>query len=428
MGENAKQATQAEYVISDSVQDVFAQLLANPQVQSALEFLKQDNEQTLQDQIELTEIPAPTFEERRRGEAYRQRLSELGLQQIQTDAVGNVFGVRPGKGNGPRLFISAHLDTVFPLETDVKVKHKDGRVYAPGISDDGRGLASVLTLLRAMNQSGLETSGDIIFGATVGEEGLGDLYGVKGFFKEQQDIDGFISIEPGDPSRNTYLATGSHRYEVTYHGPGGHSFGAFGLPSAIHALGRAISLIADIQTPAEPKTTFTVGVISGGTSINTIAAEASMLVDLRSTSQEELLKLEAQVLAKLKQAKDEENQRWGRTEEDGITLGLQLVGDRPAGSQAPDAPIVQAAMAASKAIGFEAILGEPSSTDSNVPISLGIPAVTLGGGGEFGGAHTLEEYFDPTDAHYGVQKIFLTMLSLVGLAGGSEPILPKRQR
>lgn len=412
-----------QHVISNEVANVLEQLIKDSKVKAGLDFLEADNQNTLQDQIELTEIPAPTFEEQKRGEDYRRRLEELGLQNIQTDSVGNVFGVRPGTGNGPKIFISAHLDTVFPIETDVKAKHRDGRVYAPGISDDGRGLASVLTLLRAINHAQIQTTGDIIFGATVGEEGLGDLYGVKGFFQEQKDIDGFISIEPGDPSRNTYLATGSYRYKVTFKGPGGHSFGAFGLPSAIHALGRAISLISDIQTPAEPKTTFNVGLISGGTSVNTIAAEASMLVDLRSTSAEELSKLEAQVLALIEQAREEENQRWNREEK--ITVELELVGNRPAGSQPADAPIVQAAMAASTALGFEAILGEPSSTDSNVPISLGIPAVTLGGGGKFGGAHTLEEYFDPTDAHYGVQKIFLTMLSLVGVAGVCEPVLKK---
>ncbi|GAA0372249.1 M20/M25/M40 family metallo-hydrolase [Bacillus horti] len=423
MTEKTSTNTHTSYEIGDDVQNTYTQLLEDSKVQAGLIFLEQDNERTVEDQIEITEIPAPTFDEAERGKDYKKRLEKLGITHIQTDRVGNVFGIRPGVGNGPKLFVSAHLDTVFPIETDVKAIRKDGKVYAPGISDDGRGLASVLTLIRALNHADIQTTGDIIFGATVGEEGLGDLRGVKAFFEEQLDIDGFISIEPGDPSRNTYLGTGSHRYEVTFTGPGGHSFGDFGKPSAIHALGRAISKISDVNTPNKPRTTFTVGTIEGGTSVNTIAAEATMLVDMRSTSQEELLKLEGQVLSFIEQAKDEENKRWEGIE--GITVELKLVGDRPAGSQPADAPIVQAAMASSQALGFEAILGEPSSTDSNVPISLGIPAVTLGGGGKFGGAHTLGEYFDPTDAHYGVQKILLTILGLVGVEGVSNPILAK---
>jgi len=409
-----------QYEISAEVKQVYELLLKDPKIIEGLNFIQSDNENTLNEQIEITEIPAPTFKEQERGEDYKRRLIELGLKNVQTDRVGNVYGIRPGTGNGPKLFVSAHLDTVFPEGTDVAVKRKDGRVYAPGISDDGRGLAVVLSLIRALDRANIQTVGDIIFGATVGEEGLGDLRGVKTFFQDHDDIDGFISIEPGDPSRNTYLATGSHRYSVTYKGPGGHSYGAFGVPSAIHALGRAIAKISDLHTPDDPKTTFTVGTIQGGTSVNTIAANATMVIDMRSTSQDELLKLEEKVLSIIDQAKEEENKRWNQ---DLITVDVQLVGKRPAGSQPADAPIVQAAMAASIALGFDAILGEPSSTDANVPISLGIPAVTLGGGGKFGGAHTLGEYFDPTDAFYGVQKIFLTILGLVGVDQVSDPIL-----
>lgn len=409
--------------ISSEIKQVYDQLLKDPKIKESLQFIRSDSERTLQEQIELTEIPAPTFEEEVRGEEYKRRLIDLGIQNMQTDRVGNVFGIRPGTGKGPKIFVSAHLDTVFPNGTDVKATIKDGKVYAPGISDDGRGLTVVLGLIRALDHAQIQTTGDIIFGATVGEEGLGDLRGVKAFFEDHQDIDGFISIEPGDPSRDTYLATGSHRYSVTYRGTGGHSFGNFGMPSAIHALGRAIALISEIQTPAHPKTTFNVGTITGGTSVNTIAQHANMVIDMRSTDHDELLKLEKQVLSIIEQAKVEENKRWNK---EVITVDVELVGNRPAGSQPADALIVQAALAATQAIGFEARLDEPSSTDSNVPISLGIPAVTLGGGGKFGGAHTLEEYFDPTDAYYGVQKIFLTILGLVGVEQVSDPILSKR--
>jgi acetylornithine deacetylase/succinyl-diaminopimelate desuccinylase-like protein len=413
---------QVESLISKEVESIYQILSQHSSVREGLEFLKVDNENTANEQIDITEIPAPTFSENVRGEDYKKRLVELGIQDVKTDDVGNVFGIRPGTGNGPRLVVCAHLDTVFPAETNVKAERKDGKIYAPGISDDGRGLAVVLTLIRAFNHANIETEGDIIFGATVGEEGLGDLRGVKALFKNRTDIDGFISIEPGDPERTTYLGTGSQRYKITYVGPGGHSFGAFGTPSAIHALGRAIAMISEIQPPEDPKTTFNVGMISGGTSINTIAENASMLVDMRSNSQEELYQLEAKILSIIHQSVEDENKRWNT---DGIKVDIELVGERPAGSQESDALIVQASLAATKTLGFEPTLASAGSTDSNVPIHLGIPAVTLGGGGKFGGIHTLNEYFDPTDAYYGAQKIFLTILGLVGLKGTSQPILQR---
>ncbi|MBD8068713.1 M20/M25/M40 family metallo-hydrolase [Bacillus sp. PS06] len=413
-----------DLILSEKVENVFQRVTENVDVKEALAFLKEDNDRTAEEQIEITTIPAPTFAEDTRGADYKKRLEQLGIQYIKVDDVGNVFGIRPGSGNGPTLVVCAHLDTVFPEGTDTVAKRVDGKIYAPGISDDGRGLAVVLTLIRALNHAGIETEGDLVFGATVGEEGLGDLRGVKELFKDNDEIDGFISIEPGDPERITYLGTGSARYQVTYKGPGGHSFGNFGTPSTIHALGRAIAMISQLETPAEPKTTFNVGMINGGTSVNTIAEEASMLVDLRSNSQEELEKLDKKVLHILQRAADEENERW---QTDVITVDVKRVGDRPAGSQRADAAIVQASVAASKSLGFEGILGDASSTDSNVPIFLGIPAVTLGGGGDFGGVHTLNEYFDPTDSYFGAQKIFLTMMGLVGVKGVSEPLLEKRK-
>lgn len=410
-------------MITTKVDKTFEQILLNTQVKEGLEFIKLDNERTVADQMELTSIQAPTFQEQARGEYYKTRLIALGLKDVRVDRVGNVFGVRSGIGNGPKIVVCAHLDTVFPEGTDVTPKLKDGKIFAPGISDDGRGLAVVLTMIRALDEAHIQTNADIIFGATVGEEGLGDLRGVKALFQDWEDIDGFISIEPGSPERTTYLATGSHRYSVSYYGPGGHSFGDFGKPSAIHALGRAIAMISELQAPKDPKTTFTVGTINGGTSVNTIAEKADMLVDIRSTSHDELVKLEEQILSAINMAVVEENKRW---ETDSIKVKIELVGNRPAGTQSPDSVIVQTALSATKALGFNPILDQPSSTDSNVPISLGIPAVTLGGGGEFGGVHTLNEFFDPKDAYYGAQKIFLTILGLAGIQEVSEPLLPIR--
>lgn len=398
-------------------------LLSNEGVKKALQFLKDDNDYTTQEQIDITSISAPTFMEEERGGDYYKRLVSLGIENVKTDEVGNVFGIRRGKGEGPTLVVCAHLDTVFPDGTKTEAKWENGKVFAPGIADDGRGLAVVLTLIRALNHAGIQTDGDILFGATVGEEGLGDLRGVKALFSESNKIDGFISIEPGDPERTTYLATGSKRYRVTYNGPGGHSFGNFGTPSAIHAVGRAIAKISELETPINPKTTFNVGLISGGTSVNTIAEKAGLVVDIRSTSQIELDKLEETLLSILRRAAEEENKRWGSSS---LTVESEIVGDRPAGVQDSNSVIVRASLEASKTLGFEPILAEASSTDSNVPIHLGIPAVTLGGGGDFGGAHTLQEYYDPTDAFYGAQKILLTVLGLVGISDSIKPLLEKR--
>lgn len=410
--------------LSDTTTRVFERLTADPAVRRAFEFLEADNDRTTDEQIELTEIEAPTFEEGEKGRAFARKLSDLGLEQVKTDEVGNVFGVRRGRGTGPALAVCAHLDTVFPRGTVVKARREGSRIYAPGIADDGRGLASVLTLLRALNEAGLVTEGDLVIGATVGEEGLGDLRGVKALFAARDDLDGFISIEPGAPDRITYLAAGSKRYKIVFRGPGGHSFGSFGTPSPIHALGRAIGKIADLEVPHEPKTTFNIGVIEGGTSVNTIAETAGMIVDMRSTSQERLERLEADVLELIRRAAQAENDRWRRP--NAITTLVERVGDRPAGFQRSDSEIVQAAAGAGLAMGFRPILEGASSTDANIPIHLGIPAVTLGGGGDFGGAHTLNEYYDPTAAHLGVQKILLTMLGLVGLAETTEPLLPRR--
>ncbi|WP_037290675.1 M20/M25/M40 family metallo-hydrolase [Saccharibacillus sacchari] len=410
--------------ISEQVTETFDTLNNHDDVRRAFDFLKADNDHTTEEQIELTEVEAPTFEEAEKGKLFARKLVELGIEEVKTDEVGNVFGVRRGSGNGPKLVICAHLDTVFPRGTHVKARREGSRVYAPGISDDGRGLASVLTIARALNEAKLQTVGDLIIGATVGEEGLGDLRGVKTLFANRSDIDGFISIEPGTPDRITYLGAGSKRYKVTFQGPGGHSFGNFGTPSPIHALGRAIAKVSDLEVPRDPKTTFNVGLIGGGTSVNTIAETAEAVIDMRSTSQAELESLETKVLTLIREAAEAENRRWRK--EGAITVALERVGDRPAGSQSPDSEIVQTAAAAGLVMGFRPILEGASSTDSNIPIHLSIPAVTLGGGGDFGGAHTLNEYYDPTDAHLGVQKILLTILGLAGLKDMTEPLLPKR--
>lgn len=411
--------------VSPESDGAFKKITADPKVRQGLEFIKNDDAKALADTKAIVVISAPPFKEKVRGEYYMKRLQELGLQGLKTDSEGNVYGIRPGTGKGPRLLVEAHLDTVFPEGTNIQLVEKDGKIYAPGVADDSRGLAVLLSVIRAFQTTGIRTVGDIVFCATVGEEGLGDLRGMKAFFKDHTDIAGVVDIDtPADVTYITYLGTGSHRYRVTFNGPGGHSFSAFGTPSAIHAMGRAITKIADVQTPLEPKTTFTVGEVSGGTSVNAIAAKAQMLLDMRSNSQQELLKMEKKILSLIQEGADEENARWGGDKK--ITVDPKLIGDRPAGSQSPDSMIVQAAWMATKAIGQEPKLVEASSTNANWPISMGVPAVMLGIGGMDGATHSPGEWFDPTNEHLAPQKIFLTILGLVGVDGLSQPLLPAK--
>lgn len=407
------------------VEDAYRKISSDSLTKEGMIFLEKDHEQTISEQIVITEIPAPPFKEQKRAEYVLARLKELGLEDCQMDSEGNVFGIRRGNGNGPKIFVTAHLDTVFPEGTDTTVKEKDGILYAPGIVDDTSGLAELLSVIRAFKETGIKTVGDIIFGGTVGEEGLGDLRGVRAFFNVHDDIDGFISLDGPEISQICYKGTGSFRYKVAYQGPGGHSFGAFGQPSATHALSRAAAGIADIETPDSPKTTFTIGEIHGGTSVNAIAEEAFMYVDLRSNEPEELLKLEKRFLEIVQKSVEDENARWNS---DQMTVKLEKIGDRPAGSQPDDAVIVQVACAATEAMGITPKLSGPGSTDSNVPISLGIPSITLGKGGKTGGTHTLGEWFDPAGSYVGPQRAFLVILGLVGAEAVNEPLLAKRNQ
>jgi acetylornithine deacetylase/succinyl-diaminopimelate desuccinylase-like protein len=385
-------------------------------------FLLKDHENTLADQIAIASIPAPPFKEQARAEHFRTQLSALGLATVGIDAEGNVCGMRLGHGNGPLALVEAHLDTVVPAGTPTIPVKRDGKLHGPGIADDARGLAALLSVVRALKVKEFRTGGNILFCGTVGEEGLGDLRGMKALFKARPDIAGSVSIDGTGADRITYLATGSVRFEVTYRAPGGHSFAAFGAPSANHAAGRAIAKIAELRTPHSPKTTFTVGTVNGGTAVNTIAAEATMLIDMRSNSHEELVELVRRVQPLLHQAAAEENARW---KSDQIRLEVKPVGNRPAGSQPPDIPIVQAAWMAVKMIGQKPHLGEASSTNANLPISLGVPAITIGGGGADGRNHSLDEWFDPKEAHLGPQAIFATVLGLVGMEGVTQPLLSK---
>lgn len=387
----------------------------NPKVQQALATIKADNAWTLDQQASICEIPAPPFKEAARAAEYKKRLEALGLKNVRIDSEGNVIGERPGTGNGPTVVFSAHLDTVFPEETDVTVKREGTTMTGPGIGDDCRGLAVLLSVARALNSAGVQTNGTILFVGTVGEEGPGNLRGVRHLFASElkDKIDYFISVD-GTGMGTTNAAVGSHRYKVTYKGPGGHSYGSFGMPNPIHALGRAIAKVSELQVPADPRTTFSVGIVQGGTSVNSIAFEASLEMDMRSESETALQAVDDQFQKAIRDALAEERARWPNSRA-GLEMVVDTIGLRPAGSQPISAPIIQVALQAAKALGVTSETGA-SSTDSNIPISLGVPAMTIDGGGRGRGSHgASESYDDGPTGWQGPQWAALIVTALAGI-------------
>jgi tripeptide aminopeptidase len=424
-----------EAVAADSPaknQAVFKTLSSKPAVKAALEQIRREDERTLREQIEISEIPAPSRKEEVRANDYTRRLRELGLTEIATDAEGNVIARRPGTSrNGPTLVLAAHLDTVFSADTDVKVRKEGNRYHGAGISDDARGLTVLLTVLRSMQENKLRTQGDVLFVATVGEEGLGNLRGVKALFRDRKDIDGFISVDgtdsprlPAGQSEVVARAVGSHRWQITFTGPGGHSYENFGTPSAVHAMGRAISAISDLQAPTEPKTTFTVAIVSGGTAINAIAEQAQLQLDIRSESATAIVGLEEQILAAAERAGVEEGKRWGAAP---VRVERTLLGDRPAGAGSGDSLMASTWIGALVALGQKPPTPVAGSTDSNVPLGLGLPALTAPGGGIGDKAHSLDEWYEPVNSWLGPQGLLLTTLALSGIEGGPKPLLPRRR-
>jgi tripeptide aminopeptidase len=390
-------------------------IAADPAVRAALDAMRADNGWTLDQQQSICEIPAPPFGEARRAEELRRRLLGLGLTDARLDGEGNVIARRPGPARRPTVVLSAHLDTVFPEGTDVTVTRQGTLMKGPGIGDDCRGLAVLLVVARALSNAGVQTQGDLVFVGTVGEEGAGNLRGVRHLLtKEMKDkVDFFISVD-GTGLGLTNRAVGSHRYRVTYEGPGGHSYGAFGMPNPAHALGRAIAGIADLPVPREPKTTFNVGVLEGGTSVNAIPGAAAMDVDLRSESPAALDALDAGFRAAVQNALDAEQARWPQSD---VRLRVRIdeTGIRPAATQPESSPIVRAGLDAARALGFESAL-DAGSTDANLPMSLGIPAVTIDGGGEGRGSHSLAEQYDDGERGWqGPQWAALLVLTLAGL-------------
>jgi len=393
-------------------------LFTNPKFQAAQDFIAADHDRFVREIIQITEIEAPPFKEEKRAKAYAEMMRQAGLGDVEIDAEGNVIGLRKGTGNGPLIAIAAHLDTVFPEGTNVKVRRQGTKLYGPGVGDDSRALAVLLAMQRALDVAMIQTASDILLVGNVGEEGPGDLRGMKYLFQKgpyKDRIKMFISLDPfGWGNDITRAGVGSKRYRVVFRGPGGHSFGSFGLVSPAYALGNAIAKLSKMQVPSRPKTTFNVGVMGGGTSVNSIPFESWMDVDIRSETKEELNKAVENFTRLMREAAEEENHARS-TSQGRIDVDVKQIGDRPFGDIPISAPIVQTASAVIKAFGLDPTYGM-SSTDSNIPLSMGIPAITLESGGTGSRNHTLEEWLD-VDKTASVRGIHIAMGILLALAG-----------
>lgn len=415
--------------INESVLQAMKVLATDPKIQKGLKIAKDQASFAMQEQVELCEIASPTFEEATRAKEIARRMEQYGLTDVSIDEIGNVVGVRKGTGNGPVLVIDAHMDTVFPMGTDVKVRREGDTYYAPGIGDNTSGCRALLQLIRCFNEADIKTEGDILFVGTVGEEGNGDIRGAKFIVKGDRQVDGYIAIDSFSEGVVVNGGVGCHRWRVSIDGKGGHSFMDFSqIPSAIHAMCHAGHLIDHLVPPSEPYTTFNIGTIKGGTSVNTIAPHCEVDIDIRSISNDELLKLEAQIFEALDAGVEEENKRWGITDpEKMLTLTKTQIGDRPAGSRDGGCPVIQCALSAQKVLGIELTQYGPSATDANAPISKNIPAACLGSGGLSEKFHTLDEYFVDRDSYKGPQLVFLAACMLVGVEGQKALLIAKKQ-
>lgn len=414
------------YAVDPAIQAVFNKLLADPGIRKALDFIDADQQYKINELKEMAVLHGASFAERElRSPMFKKKLEQYGATGCFMDSHDNAFGYVKG-GSGPLIVFEGHLDTVFDKETPLKVTEKDGKLYCPGIGDDTAALANVLSVLRAIRHAGLVPAGTFLIGGTSGEEGEGDIRGIKGLLDDHREIGAVISMEPGPVGNIVYGAVGSRRYEFVFKGPGGHSWSAYGLPSPIHAMGRAIAKMAGVDTASSPQTTYTVGLVDGGTSVNSIALEASMKLDMRSVCPDELAKLEKTMLGFANEGAAEENAFRGGSGA-AVSVERNLIGDRPAGQQADDAPIVQATWAAIRGAGGEPKLMSPSSTNANAAINRKIPGVVLRTGGATGGTHTLDEWFQPEGSQQGAKAALLLMFALAGLPGVTDPVVLKQQ-
>lgn len=405
-----------EYKVSEQVRQKFDALVKDEKVQKALKFMEEDQDAVIDRQIELTLIPAPTYHEQKKAERMLEMFKEEGLSDCHIDEYGNCVGIRKGTGGGKTTLVEGHMDTVFALDTELKIVREDGFIKCPGIVDDTRGCAAVLSTIRALNAAGIQTKGDIHFVGTVQEEGTGALKGMKYYVDHHPELEASISVDGPGYQEITYEATGIQTYEVNFNGIGGHACGMFGkVANPLHAAARAIAKISEFRVPADPMTTFAVTNFHAGSfeAVHAIVPTAQIRFNFRSNSQEELEKLRDRIFAAIDEACKGETDRWGM---DTITYEVKHICDVNAGHQDSHASIVEGAMAAAEFLGCaEPKLGNGGSTNCNRALEAGLPAVCLGGGCDYDcQCHTLDEQFKVEDAFKGCQQTLLMTLLCAG--------------
>jgi tripeptide aminopeptidase len=406
--------------LSPALLQEVARVAALPAVRGAFADFLSHEAQLADWQQQLAKIPAPPFGEQLRSEWMLERFLELGLEQVRTDEAANVFGIRPALGNR-YVALSAHIDTVFPAGTPLNVRQQGSRLYGPGVSDNAAGVVAMLGIAAAISRSRVRHTGPILFVANVGEEGEGDLRGMRHIFADSHWLDSIAFNLVLDGAGNDTIvaeALGSRRFEVIVRGPGGHSWSDFGAPNPIVVLARAIESFRQTPLPVSPKTTFNIGVIRGGTSVNSIPESASMRVDIRSTSTAEIERLERALRSGLDMAVANETKAMSQSGKEralGLSAEVVTIGDRPGGELPPEARILQVIRSVDAHLGNVAQV-QRASTDANIPLSLGREAIAIGGGGTGGGAHTLQEWFDCSGRDFGLKRILLTLLALTGVS------------
>jgi tripeptide aminopeptidase len=384
-------------------------------VRAALDWFSPNISWVNSQQARLTEIPAPPFQETQRAAAVKELFAESGLP-VHIDKTGNVIGELRGVNDKEIVCVAAHLDTVFPAGTDVSVHHEGGRMMAPVISDNGTGLAALLALVRALRSAHLKPQRTILFVADVGEEGEGNLRGMRALVENYRSkLKAVVVLDGSGTDHVTTKALASRRLEAVITGPGGHSWSDFGMPNPINALVRGSVRFLNTKVPATPRTTFNIGQIEGGTSVNSIPHEARLKVDVRSESEDELTRLESALRECIATGVRDEMDSARDRSKGKLEWKVELLGSRPGGELAPDSPLLAALRAADEAIGNQSRL-ERSSTDANIPLSLGIDAISIGAGGNGGGAHSLQEWYDPAGREAGLKRALLTLLGISGIA------------
>jgi len=391
-----------------------AQTFQNPQVQTALAWFKPHLSWINDEQARLTEIPAPPFAEAQRAQAVKVLLAAVGLE-VHLDKTGNVIGELRGSNEKEIVLIAAHMDTVFPAGTDVKVRRDKNRMTAPGISDNGTGLVSLVAMARALHESRIKPQRTILFAADVGEEGEGNLRGMRALVDAYRDrLKAVIVLDGSGIDHVTTKALASRRIEAVITGPGGHSWSDFGIPNPINALVRASVRFLNTRVPANPRTTFNLGQIEGGTSVNSIPHEARLKVDIRSESEDELLRLETALRECMAAGVRDEMESARDRSKGKLEWKVDILGNRPGGELAADSPLL-AALRAADDYTANSSRPERASTDANIPLSLGIDAIAIGAGGNGGGAHSLQEWYEPTGREIGLQRALLTVLGASGI-------------